>query len=118
MSLFCGRKEYKVARPDWVPVSTRSLHKTLDLIESGRLPEVLTKPMLVVPIRYVLRSLYGSNMKAAAALFKYALGQEIEDFRGRLWHFWRYRICMRSEERDWNELLAELKESSEEDEQC
>ena len=63
MALFNG--QYKVAHPDWLPRATASLRKTIDLMENGSLPPCLTKPMLVVPMRWVLRSIYGNNLKAA-----------------------------------------------------
>ena len=115
MALFSGRKGHKVVHPDWLPGATASLRKTLELMDNGSLPVCLTKPMLVVPMRWVLRSIYGNNLKAALALLWYALGQEAEDFRGRLYRFWRYRICMKSPERDWNELMDGLEDGLEDD---
>ena len=110
MTLFTGRKAYKVVHPDWLPGATASLRKTLDLMENGSLPKCLTKPMLVVPMRWVLRSIYGSNLKAALALLRLALSGIVEDVHGRLYRFWRYRVTLHSPERDLNELLKELED--------
>jgi hypothetical protein len=118
MGLFSGRKAYKVVHPDWLPAATASLRKTLDLMDNGSLPKCLTKPMLVVPMRWVLRLIYGSNLKSAMALLWLALGGVVEEMHGYLYRFWRYRVTMHSLERDWNEMMKDLGDSAPEDDGC
>ncbi len=106
MSLFTGRPRH-LAHPDWMPRATKSMESSISLYRRGLLPPTLEVPMVVVPCRYILRSVYGSDLRAAVALLGEALAGVVEKFRGILWRFWHYRVLMQSPDRMLNEMLEE-----------
>lgn len=99
---------YTVTHPDWMKHAVPSLKRSLKLYESGSLPAAIEAWMLTVPIRHVLRSIYGNNFTAAMILLWMAL----TELPGKAWDWlcmsWRYKVLLRSPERDREEMIAHL----------
>ncbi len=112
MSIFT--RPPKIAHPDWMPAATQALAKSLRLYHNGAIPSCIQVALLVVPTKYVLRSIYGSDLRAALALLWEALKQIPGKIHGVLWRFWHYRVRMESQERALNEMRSE--DDDEEDE--
>lgn len=103
-----GRKYPPIAHPDWLPDACESLRKSLELHRDKRIPASIKVPMLVVPIKRVLRGVYGSSLRMALALLMDALRDIPYDFWNlRVIPFWHLKILRKTREQWMAELDAE-----------
>src|SRR5579864_551517 len=106
MSLWRHHKR-SVAHPDWILDACSSLSKTAALYSKRIIPGSIEVPMIVVPVKRILRGVYGSDLRAALAL----LWQALVDLRTRgkwaLYRWWR-RAIMRKPIPTADQLIAML----------
>lgn len=71
----------KVARPDWLKDASPRVVLTLQMWEEGKLPEIIERFMVVVPIKHALRAIYGrSNVGVALILLVEALQERCRQY--------------------------------------
>src|SRR5947208_75483 len=83
----------RIRHPGWVIDAARSLSRTAYLLEAGRIPKSIEIQPIVVPVRRLLRGVYGGNAKAVWYLFWWAVSSGMSD----LWHmhlvpFWHLTV--------------------------
>ena len=115
MSLFIRDLNRTMAHPDWVDDAYKSLCTTMRLRQQGVMPSVLETTMVVTPMCRMLRGIYGDDWTAVWALAGAAAENTWSCWRGALWRFWRYRICLKSPDQDWNEMMEEEVEETDAD---
>lgn len=97
-----------VVHPDWVKDAEKSLHGTMALYADGALPESIEVPMIVIPVKRLLRGVYGSERGYLWAL----LCQWVESLPGEAWsrlcRFWKFTILRRDPDVESAKLEAEL----------
>lgn len=104
----------RIQHPDWVIDAEKSVHSVVELYKLQRLPNSIEVPMIVTPMRRMLRGIYGSNMKAAWALLKWAINSLIRDLWNMHWiPFWNLTVLRKTREEWAAELDAELDGDSE-----
>ena len=77
----------QIRHPEWLRASTPQ--KFIDLVNRGLAPEQIAGWMIVVGCKHPLRAVYGSDLRAALALFYQAtIGKLRESFD---YQWWRIR---------------------------
>jgi hypothetical protein len=103
-----GSRGRRIAHPDWVKDAADKVASVAELYVRGSIPASIEVWMLVVPAKRLLRGVYGSDLRAAAALLRMALADLPANFGMAAWRFWRYRILMRNPDEDIERTLAAL----------
>jgi hypothetical protein len=67
-----------VQEPDWLKLAITDEIRQLNLIQQGKLPDVLLGRFIVTGARRLLRCVYGSDLNAAAALRQMVIDDEID----------------------------------------
>jgi|SRR5580692_10446266 hypothetical protein len=79
-------RHIEVKRPDWIAHSTPQ--RSIDLFNSNLLPRQIAGWMIVVGLRHPLRSVYGTDLRAAFALLLWALWDKLEN----IWWAIRFEV--------------------------
>jgi hypothetical protein len=98
-----GMKFPKIQHPDWL--QGEKIAKDYDLYRRGLIPDSIAGFMLATPLKHDLRAIYGGHFRASWALFMDGVRAVRETIHGHLYRFWRYRVQLKSQERDFNEML-------------
>ena len=107
MSYWTGRERLKY--PDWIIDAEKSVHNVVDLYKHSLLPQSIEVPMVITPIRRMLRGIYGSNLKAAWVLLRLAVDSLLRDLWNMKWlPFWNLTVLRKTREEWLAELDAEL----------
>ncbi|MDE2100025.1 MAG: hypothetical protein KGL39_22415 [Patescibacteria group bacterium] len=97
----------KVVKPDWLPGALDAMEKFCRLYRENRIPSSVVFFMVVTDCRRVLRAAYGSDLRAAWALLWYALKQVVRELPWVVVRFWKYRVQMKSPDRELQEYLEQ-----------
>jgi hypothetical protein len=93
---------------DWVISAGRSIQTAIRLYADGTLPHSIETPMIVVPVKRLLRGVYGSDLAAAFALLFMALRVLPGQFTWALRSFWLFTVLRKDRETYMDGLLKEL----------
>ena len=104
MSIFTDRRS--VAHPEWLPQFFEDFDRQTALIKNGTLPEVLHFPFLVTLACRILKIAFKSRWAAARYVVAWSVAGLREYAYGVAFRFWRYRVLMRSQDRDFRELIS------------
>lgn len=74
---YYGRTQ--VMHPDWLKAGLKSNISTLELIQKGVWPEVITGAACITTALWLLRCVYGSDLESALAVRRIALGKVKRD---------------------------------------
>lgn len=100
----------RVANRSAVLGGSEALMKAADLYGRNQLPSSIEVPMLLVPVRRILRGLYGSNSRAAWELLKLAAVSTLRDiWRLRIVPFFLFKVLRKDREAWLDEREAEEK---------
>jgi hypothetical protein len=91
----------RIKDPERVLLAARSLQRSLALYEDGSLPECIQGWMLAIPAQRLMCGIYGSDLKAAAAMLRRAIKGRFCRVQWALWAFWQFRVLMRNPEADF-----------------
>jgi hypothetical protein len=94
----------KIKHPEWLRFC--NIESTFKLAKQDRLPEAIAGWMLVTSVRYALRIIYGSDLKAAWVLMGMAVWQKVTApyrYLSYLWHRKEY------EREELQELCEDVK---------
>lgn len=97
----------RIMHPDWVSAGFKANASSMRLYELGSLPRSIEVPMVVTPLRQMLRGVYGSDWTAARILMGLVIRDTLINAQGALWRFWRYKVLLKSQERDVVELMEQ-----------
>jgi hypothetical protein len=101
------RNPRKISHHDWLAEALKDFEKTTKLHQSGVLPGSIEFFMITTPIWRLMRCCFPNRWAALLWVFKQCVKAELEDIYRDLWRFWRYRICLKSQEADLRELMAQ-----------
>jgi ribosomal protein L37AE/L43A len=104
MSLFIDRRS--LAHPEWLDQFWTDFDRQTALIRNGTLPEVLHFLFLVTLACRILKIAFRSRWAAARYVMAWAAAGTREYIHGVVLRFWRYRVLMRSQDRDFRELIS------------
>ena len=102
------RKYRRIAHPDWLKNALNSFERTSKLYQSGILPGSIEFFMLTTPVWRLLRCCFPNRWDALWWVFKHCVKAEFEAVYGALYRFWRYRICLKSQDADMYEMTAQV----------
>jgi hypothetical protein len=92
----------------WVIGAARSIKTTVRLYEHGSIPTSIETPMIVVPVKRLLRGVYGSDLAAALALLFMALRVLPGQFMWAVRSFWLFTVLRKDRQTYLDGLLKEL----------
>ena len=97
-----------VAHPEWILDALSSLSRTSALYAKGLIPGSIEAPMIVVPIKRVLRGVYGSDLRAALALLRMALAGVRREMGNCMRDFWQFKVLRKDREAYYDAQIAAL----------
>lgn len=97
----------RIAKRDWFMRDIERVVKQADLHSQKLVPESIEVFLAYTPLRACLRDLFGSHWTVLRVLFVSAVKTSIDDVRGSVWRFWRYRILMKSQDADLNDMISQ-----------
>lgn len=104
MSVWTSHK--RVAHPEWLESALKDMDGFRRVHKLPHFPKVLEYPMLTTHIKRLTRVVWPNGYVTAWVFFCAALAHTREHVIGILYRFWRYRILMKSQERDLREMMS------------
>ena len=101
-------RKQAIAHPGWILDALSSLSRTSALYAKGVIPGSIETPMIVVPIKRVLRGVYGSDMSAALALLGMALAGVRREMGNCMRDFWQFKVLRKDREAYYDAQIAAL----------
>lgn len=97
-----------IAHPEWVDSALEDIAKFRRIRALPHFPKSLDYPMFTTDVARLAKCAWPSLYHAAWWFLCRAIGSTKERIHGTIYRFWRYRIQMKSQDRDWREMMSYL----------
>ena len=103
-----------IKHPDWVLGASGDLTRTMALYAKRQIPGCIEAPLVVVPVKRILRGVYGSDLRAALALLTMALQELPSKIQCRIREFVLFTVLGIDRQAYYDRKMRELEEEDDE----
>lgn len=111
---FLSMVNVPIKHPDWVLDAAGSLTRSMSLYAKRQIPGCIEAPLVVVPVKRILRGVYGSDLRAALALLWMALEELPSKAANRIRAFFLFSVLRMDRQAYYDRKMRELETEDDE----